>query len=222
MTAADDFRRAPLPIDLDRMLHDLRGPLNGAVLHLQALKRLVGENPAAQGSLQSIQKELDRLTAMLPVAFSVCALEMGARRRLPLRRVVESAIDEAVRTRVRVEPGPWPEIDGDERLLVLAMAELLANALEAGGDDDREVQVTVEPAQTGAVAVAIDDAGSGFKIRNPNAVVRLMASTKPGHVGIGLLVAQRIARLHGGTLTIETAPDGTGTVRFSVAAPPPA
>jgi signal transduction histidine kinase len=221
VTAADDLRRAPLPIDLDRLLHDLRGPLNGAVLHLQALKRLVAGDPAAQGSLQSIQKELDRLTAMLPVAFSVCALEMGARRRLPLRSVVESAIDEAARKRVRVEPGPWPEIDGDERLLVLAMAQLLANALEAGGDDG-EVHVTVEPAQAGTVAVVIHDAGSGFKIRNPNAVVRLMASTKPGHVGIGLLVAQRIARLHGGTLTVETAPDGAGIVRFSVAAPPPA
>src|SRR6185295_11389859 len=111
LTSADDFRRAPLPIDLDRLLHDLRGPLNGAVLHVQALKRMVGEDPAAQASLQSIQKELDRLTAMLPVAFSVCALESVSRQRLLLRSVVESAIGEAGRKRVQVEPGTWPEID---------------------------------------------------------------------------------------------------------------
>ena len=219
MTAADDFRRAPLPIDLDRLLHDLRGPLNGAVLHVQALKRLVGDDPAAQASLQSIQKELDRLTAMLPVAFSVCALEPVPRQRLLLRSVVESAIGEAARKRVRVEPGTWPEIEGDERLLVLAINQLLANALEASGDDS-EVRVVVDTAQPDAVALTIHDAGAGFKPGNPNAVMRLMASTKPGHLGIGLLVAQRIARLHGGTLTIDTAPDGGGLVRFAIARPP--
>jgi signal transduction histidine kinase len=218
VTAADDFRRAPLPIDLDRLLHDLRGPLNGAVLHVQALKRMVGDDPAAQASLQSIQKELDRLTAMLPAAFSVCALESVPRPRVLLRSVVESAIGEAARKRVRVEPGTWPEIDGDERLLVLAINQLLANALEASGDS--EVRVAVDTAQPDAVAVTIHDAGAGFKPRNPNAVMRLMASTKPGHLGIGLLVAQRIARLHGGTLTIDTAPDGGGLVRFAIARRP--
>ena len=221
MTAGDPFPQAALPVDLDRLLHDLRGPLNAAVLHVQALKRFAGDDAAAQASLQSIQKELDRLTAMLPVAFSVCALEMGPRRRLLLRSVVESATDEAMRKRVRVEPGAWPEVDGDERLLVLAMGQLLANALEASGEDG-EVRVTVEPGEAGTVAIVIQDPGSGFKTRNPNAAVRLMASTKAGHIGIGLLVAQRIARLHGGALTIGTAPDAGGIVRFAVAARPSA
>lgn len=213
MTGADDFRRAPLPADLDRLLHDLRGPLNAAVLHLQTLKHFAGDDPSTRGSLQSIQHELERLTAMLPLAFSVCALEMGVPRRLLLRGVVESAIDEASRKRVRVEPGPWPELDGDERLLVLAMRQLIANALEAGSGEG-DVRVTVETGEGGSVAVAVHDVGDGFRAQNPNAVVRLMASTKGGHVGIGLLVAQRVARLHGGALTFQTAPDGGGVVRF--------
>lgn len=214
-----DFRQEPLPVDLDRLLHDLRGPLNGVVLHLQALKRLVGDDATAQSSLQSIQKELERLTAMLPVAFGVCALELGPTKRLLLRSIVESATDEATRKRVRVEPGAWPEVDGDERLLVLAMRQLLANALEAGGED-REVHVAVETGDADTVAIVIHDAGSGFKTRNPNAAVRLMASTKQGHLGIGLLIAQRIARLHGGGLSIGTAPEGGGVVRFALAASP--
>jgi len=213
VTGADDFRRAPLPADLDRLLHDLRGPLNAAVMHLEVLKRLVTDEPTTRTSLLSIQQELDRLTAMLPLAFAVCAIEMGPPRRLLLRAVVESAVDDASRKRVDVDPGPWPEIDGDERLLVLAMRQLLANALEAGGDEG-VVRVGIEPGEGDTVSVVIHDAGSGFKTRNPNAVVRLMASTKTGHVGVGLLVAQRIARLHGGTLAFETAADGGGIVRF--------
>ena len=219
MTGADDLRRAPLPVDLDRLLHDLRGPLNAAVMHLEVLKRLQSEDPATRASLQSIHQELERLTAMLPLAFAVCALEMGTPRRLLLRGVVESAIDEGTRKRVRVDPGPWPEVEGDERLLVLAVRQLIVNALEAASDES-EVRVAVERTEADAVAVAIHDAGSGFKTRNPNAVVRLMGSTKGGHLGIGLLVAQRIARLHGGRLTFETAADGGGVVRLVLAGRP--
>jgi signal transduction histidine kinase len=215
VTAADDFRRTPLPIDLDRLLHDLRGPLNAAVLHLEAAKRMAGDEPALRSSLQSIQQELERLTTMLPLAFSVCALEMGPARPLLLRGIVESAIDEGARKRVEVDPGPWPEIPGDERLLVLAMRQLIANALEAS-DDDGVVRVRVEDGGGNTVAVVVRDAGSGFRTRNPSAVMRLMASTKAGHLGIGLLVAQRIARFHGGTLTFDAAPDGGGLVRLTL------
>lgn len=215
MTGADDFRRAPLPVDLDRLLHDLRGPLNAAVMNLEVLKRLVTEEPTTRASLQSIHRELERLTAMLPPAFAVCALEMGTPRPLLLRGVVDAAVDDGARKRVHVEEGPWPEIHGDERLLVLAVHQLIANALEAGGNE-RDVRIEIEPDDGATVTLVIRDSGTGFKTRNPNAVVRLMASTKAGHVGIGLLVAQRIARLHGGTLTFASAPDGGGVVRLTL------
>ena len=212
---ADDFRRAPLPADLDRLLHDLRGPLNAIVMHLEVLKRLMGEDPNARASLQSVQAEMERMAAMLPLAFAVCAVEPAAPRRLFLRAVVESAAADAARKRVSVDEAAWPEVDGDERLLVLAVRQLLLNALEAAGDD---CAVRVSSEQTDdTVTVAVHDAGIGFKHRNPNAVVRLMSSTKPGHMGVGLLVAQRIARLHGGTLTFDTEPSG-GVVRFTIRA----
>jgi signal transduction histidine kinase len=179
------------------------------------LKRLTADEPTTRASLQSIHQELERLTAMLPVAFAVCALEPGAARPVLLRGAVESAIDEAARKRVHVEAGAWPEVTGDERLLVLALRHLITNALEASGDDG-DVRVSVAAGEADTVAVVVQDAGAGFKTRNPNAVVRLMASTKAGHVGVGLLVAQRIARLHGGALHVETAPGHGGIVRFVV------
>jgi signal transduction histidine kinase len=183
-------------------------------MHLEVLKRVLVEEPSARVSLQSIQQELERLAAMLPLAFSMCALEMGPPRRLMLRSVVESAIDDAERKRVRVDSGPWPEVEGDERLLVLAVRQLILNALEASGDDG-DVDVSTAPGDGDTVAVVVRDLGGGFKAKNPGAVVRLMASTKPGHLGVGLLIAQRIARLHGGTLTFESRPDG-GAVHLLV------
>jgi signal transduction histidine kinase len=215
VSAADveDFRRTPLPPDLDRILHDLRGPLNAAVMHLEVLKRMTGDEAVARASLASIQQEIERLTRMLPVAFSLSAIEARPARPVLLRAAVESAIDEDARKRVVVAPGPWPEIEGDERLLVMALRQLILNALEV--DEASEVHVGVEAGAGDTVSVLIHDRGAGFKGRNPAAIVRLMGSTKPGHLGVGLLAAQRIARLHGGTLTFETGPDG-GIVRLSL------
>ena len=207
MAGGDDLSRAPLPVDLDRLLHDLRGPLNAVVLHLEALKRLVGDDQTARASVQSIQGEMERLAAMLPLAFAVCALELGTPQRLLVRALVESAVDESARKRVVVAPGAWPEVEGDERLLVLAVRQLIMNALEASGDDG-EVRISVEPGAGGAVTLIVEDSGGGFKTRNPNAIVRLMADAKPGHAGVGLLIAQRVARLHGGSLVFETRPGG--------------
>jgi signal transduction histidine kinase len=213
VSSADELRRATLPPDLDRLLHDLRGPLNAAVMHLEVLKRMTSGEAVARASLASIQQELERLTRMLPAAFSVCAIEMGPSRRVLLRAAIESALDETERKRVTVAPGPWPEVEGDERLLALAIRHLVQNALEL--DDASEVRVGVEVGDGDTVAVVVDDAGPGFKGRSPSSIVRLLGTTKPEHVGVGLLVAQRIARLHGGTLAFETGAPG-GRVRLTL------
>jgi signal transduction histidine kinase len=216
VTGADDVRRGSLPVDLDRLLHDLRGPLNAVVMHLEVLKRLGADDGMARSSLLTVQQELERLTAMLPAAFSIAALERGPARPVLLRAVVESALDEAARKRVTIAPSPWPEIAGDERLLVLAVRHLVANALEASGEDG-PVRIGAETPDAGRVTIVVRDSGPGFKTRNPNAIARLMATTKRGHAGIGLMIVQRVARLHGGTVAFETAPEGGGLVRLTLA-----
>jgi len=50
-----------LPADLERLLHDLRGPLNSAVMHLEVVKRAGVSDPLAKQSLETIGQELVRL-----------------------------------------------------------------------------------------------------------------------------------------------------------------
>ena len=61
--------------DLDRILHDLRGPLNSVTMHLEILKRAVADDRDATASVAVIQAELARLAAMLPKAFGVLGCE---------------------------------------------------------------------------------------------------------------------------------------------------
>ena len=61
----EDVRRPTLPADLERLLHDLRGPLNSAVMHLEVVKRAGVDDPLAKQSLETIGQELVRLARML-------------------------------------------------------------------------------------------------------------------------------------------------------------
>jgi signal transduction histidine kinase len=71
----------------------------------------------------------------------------------------------------------------------------------------------------GLVAVVVRDWGVGFRSTNARAMLRLSASTKPGRTGVGLMTADRVARLHGGTLELSSPAGGGAEVRLILAAP---
>src|SRR5207237_179635 len=121
----------PLPAELARLLHDPRGPLNSAVIHLEVLKRTVADDPAAAESLRTVLHQLGRLSEMLPAALGVAALEPDPPRTLDLRALVERACEAGGHAGVTVTAGAWPCVRGDEALLVRAIGELIANGVQA-------------------------------------------------------------------------------------------
>jgi two-component system, NtrC family, sensor histidine kinase HydH len=196
-----------LPPELARLLHDLRGPLNSAVMHLEVLKRTVAEDPASAESLRTVLQQLVRLSEMLPAAFSVAALEAGTLGRVSLRTVSERARRESGLEGARLADGPWPDVHGDEALLAVAVSHLLRNAVEATPAGATAPEVSATRTGQGAV-LAVRDWGTGLPTANPKLLVRLLHSTKSGHRGVGLVTAERVARLHGATLGFESLPDG--------------
>jgi signal transduction histidine kinase len=188
--------------DLDRILHDLRGPLNSMVMHVEVLKRVLADDPDALASVTAIQNELSRLTRMLPAAFDVLALERRKNGRIGLRALVDRALVEHRLADVQVDNGAWPDIDADADLLVLAIAHLVRNALaatRAAGRNDRPPRVGVDT-EPGQVTLVVRDWGTGFKNQNPKGLVRL--------AGVGLLTVERVARLHGGRVSFVSPGEG--------------
>ncbi len=199
-----------LPEDLERLLHDLRGPLNALAMHAEVLKRAVRE-PAEAESVRTMQQEVERLADMLAAAMQIVALEPRERRRTNVRAVVEQAI-EALRLKdVAVIGDAWPDVVGDAALLAHAAGALMQNAVEAthaAGPDAHPPEVRAERHPDGMVALIVRDWGPGFRSTNPKVLIRLRASTKPGHQGLGLVTVDRIARLHGGLVRFASL--GTG------------
>jgi signal transduction histidine kinase len=206
-----------LPPELARLLHDLRGPLNSAVMHLEVLKRTVAGDPAADESLRTVLQQLARLSDMLPAALGVAALEAEPPRVHDLKRLAEQARDVRGLASVRLAAGDWPRVGGDEALLVLAIGEVLANAVEATPAAAAPPEVTATSGPDGRVALAVRDHGPGLRTTNPKLLIRLLQSTKPGHRGLGLVSVERVVRLHGGTLEFESLPDGA---RVTLRLPP--
>ena len=207
--AADDPGRRPLPPDLGRLLHDLRGPLNSLTMHAEVLKRTVRDDPLAADSLRTVLEQLGRLAEMLPAAFAVASLERGDWGVVDLGAVAAAARGDAGGP-VTLADGRWPTVRGDAELLTLALAHLFRNAVEAtaaaAGAPPPQVGASVDGEET---RVTVRDWGPGLRTTNAKLLIRLLHSTKPGHRGLGLVTAERIARLHGGTLAFESPGDGT-------------
>jgi signal transduction histidine kinase len=209
-----------LPEDLDRLLHDLRGPLSGALTNLELLRLLLTEDEASSSDHAAHQKptpgcpscalqtreraydELLRLKTLLSSAFEVMALERGQLNVVGLREVVERALKEHDVPGAILAEGPWPAVRVDERLVGLAVAHLVRNALQSTvtAGASRPPQVSAAPAGPRLVALHVRDWGLGLPSTNPKILVRLR--------GVGLVTAERVARLHGGTLRFASPGEG--------------
>jgi signal transduction histidine kinase len=204
-----------LPADLDRLLHDLRGPLNVASMHLEILKRAGPSEPGALASLEALRQEVGRLAALLPAAFSIVALESADRARVDLEALVRRVLQEHGLGPVTLASTPWPEVPGDSQLLGLAVTHLIRNALTAtagAGPGRRAPEVSARPAAHGQVALIVRDWGSGLRTTNAPALIRLAISPVTGRPAVGLATAERIARLHRGALEFRSPADGGAEV----------
>ena len=207
MPVADDPRRPELPSDLARLLHDLRGPLNSLTVHTQLLKGFVGDDATADKSASAMLDQLGRLSTMLTEAFAVVALELGAVGTVDLATVAEAARRDAAAA-VTLAEGPWPPVVGDVALLTAALAHLVRNAVEASAAPSGRPPRVSAVVEGPATVVSVRDWGSGLRTTDPRLVIRPWHSTKPGHRGLGLVTVERIARLHGGALRLESPGDG--------------
>lgn len=97
-------------------------------------------------------------------------------------------------------------IHADQNLIILALINLIRNALQAVGDRPDGV-VTVETGMNRAPYITVTDNGPGIPPEHLSAIFTPFFSTKSGGSGIGLSISQRIMQLHEGQLTVSSLPN---------------
>lgn len=192
-----------------RAVHELRGPLTAIGLGVAAMER--SRIAPRHAALEAIAGSVDR------AALALDDLEVARRgrrardRRVPvevsdvLSRSAEQwrAVAAARGVELIVAPTPPAVVQGDERRLVQACGNLVANAIEHGAGP------VVLSGRLGAGGVALEVSDRGPGLPAPVADLEHRARGGRGARGRGLAIAGQIARRHGGRLA--TAPSERGT-----------
>jgi signal transduction histidine kinase len=134
---------------------------------------------------------------------------------LSLDRLVKDFVD-AEKTRARPEIvwetdlAPIPPIKGHVTQLRSMLAHLLSNAYDAIPARGGTVALSTATDSRGWNVLEVRDSGKGMDPAALERAVEPFFSTKPGHLGVGLSIANGIWRRHRGTLSIQSVP-GEGT-----------
>ena len=187
--------------------HEVRNPLTGIKFLVEGALRPAQTIPLTNEDLRLIRQEVVRIERTVQGLLDFARTPVLDRHRYDLRELVAEAAGvargraEAKPVALRVAPAPAvvvASVDRDQFLSLLT--NLLLNAIDAtppGG----EVQVHTSTAPNGALTVEVADTGTGIDPRIADKLFTPFATTKPTGTGLGLTIAQRVARDHGGTLT---------------------
>ncbi len=112
------------------------------------------------------------------------------------------------RLRVQLDTGPTVVLNADPDQLEQMFINLLANAVDATLANNARTVLIGWRISDSAAAVTIDDSGLG--IANTENLFVPFYTTKPKGSGVGLALAQQIARAHGGEIRLLNRDDGNG------------
>lgn len=193
----------------DRLVHELRKVLGR--VRFFAGREL--DDPGASRTMSHLNRMQDLLDGIqsLGDAASVAAAE-----EVDLEQLLAEEVDGlGVGTDAVELVGQSPAVvRGDPALLRLAVSNGLKNAVEASQGDPRAGPVVVAWGTTDVDNwIAILDKGPGVP-ESTDALFSIGESTKRGHSGLGLAVAQRAARSLGGDVILGN--DQRGMTRFEL------
>lgn len=209
--------------------HDLRAPLRAIDGFSQALLEESAEQlgEAGQGYLRRVRAATQRMGTLID---DMLALSRVARLELHREKVALAELARAIATEFaerepdrRVEFGAEGNfsVDGDPRLLRVALENLLGNAWKF---TQGRAQATIEfgrEIQDGSPVYYVRDNGAGFDMEYADklfgAFQRLHPATEFPGTGVGLATVQRIIHRHGGRVWAEGKVDHGATFYFTVA-----
>lgn len=202
--------------------HDLRNPLSGLKLGIEALAHGVSD-PGQRRTLALLDRQADHLARMINDLLDATRIEAGKLEmhleNVDLCQVVQDIVQLQAPTSSRHDlvvdlPGTPVLVRGDRLRLEQVLTNLVTNAIKfspAGGRIDVAVRrestralLTVRDPGVGIPADEIGDLFMPFRRHRPEVAAG---------AGIGLSVVRRIVTAHAGTIEVESAPGRGSTFR---------
>lgn len=194
--------------------HEIRNPLTSIKMLGQVLYGHLKENPADREMLNSLVKEIDRLDRIIQEMINRTRPGELQRQWEDLNLQVEDVLRVAgkspIEEQIHIEQnlsGDLPKIYMDSEKLKQVLWNLILNAKEAMSKGGR-ILVATTKADTQFITLAVEDDGPGIAEAELEQLFQPFFTTKPEGVGLGLTMSRKIVEQHGGTLTLESRPEG--------------
>jgi signal transduction histidine kinase len=207
--------------------HELRSPLARLNVALELARQRSG--PDAQTALERIQLEAETLNEMIGQLLALTRIETGAgeipKTKVDLQSLVAEVVNDAnfeARAReraVKLDSSEPAVIEGISGLLRGAIENVVRNAVAYTAKGTTvEINLTRDDSRSGSsdksARIVVRDHGPGVpeesltKIFRPFYRVDEARDRAAGGVGLGLAIAERAAKLHGGTIAAANAEGG--------------
>ena len=205
--------------------HEVRNPLTGMKLLVEAALRPHGSQPLTREDLQMIHREILRLERSAQSLLDFARLPAPNKQPVDLRSVIPPAW-ELVGPRARQQriafdfktPEEPVVVAADPAQVTIVLVNLFLNALDAIKGPG---QVAVELRRDGdTVRIHVTDDGTGIASDMLQRLCEPFSTNKPHGTGLGLSLSRRIMEEHDGSLTAENRP-GRGAC-FTLTLPSPA
>jgi signal transduction histidine kinase len=196
------------------MAHEIRNPLNSISLFIQLMRQTTTE-PDQLEYQAKILKEVDRIDLIIRRLLDASRRARVISPNVQIDEVIDSAIEsfspQIETKKIQVDrqyhciPSP---ITADPNELEQIFTNLFLNAMDAMSRGGR---LTIELLEkNGRVIVRVGDSGGGIAEDVLPSIFEPFFSTKNRGTGMGLPVAQRIARMYEGQMEVESSsPEGT-------------
>ena len=208
--------------------HDLRAPLSRLRMRLEPQVLSADVPERTRHEIGSALVDIDAISTSFDAILRLARLQSGSveRRRDPVDLVALARSAQDLLAATAEDAGHVLRLDcpddpvmivGDEDLLLQALSNLLANAVD---HCPAPVTITVRVTRAdGSPTLAVSDTGPGIPLADRQRVldrfVRLDASRSVPGTGLGLSLVAAIAALHGADLSLtDTAPGLAVSLRF--------
>lgn len=201
--------------------HELRSPLARLGVALELARRETNGNDAP---LARIEKESERLNDLIGQLLTITQLEsltdLLTKEPIDLADLLQTIIadanfeNQAKKRWVTVEISNRGFVTGSLELIGRAFENVIRNALHHTADGTSVDVSLFFPQNEEMAAVTVRDYGSGIaednisKIFQPFFRVSESRNRQSGGYGVGLAIAERAIKLHGGSITAANHPDG--------------
>lgn len=210
--SAESMRLSPAGL-----AHEVKNPLTGIKGAAELLASMYPGDKRAQQYCGVILDGVNRIAALVEQVLAVGSPQRLARDPVNIHQVLHQSLRMAglyptppstVRIIQDFDPS-LPEVIGDAAALERAFLNLVKNAAEAIGAKgtirlhtrmESEFRMTAEGKRRQFLRVEVSDSGPGMPESELGQLFTPFFTTKPDGTGLGLVLSQRIAALHGGRL----------------------